>query len=67
MLTQADDFLAESEALHTLIAPLDGRALTQVTQFKGWTIEDVILHLHFWNGAADLATQNPKTFRTLIT
>ncbi|MFY0616335.1 MAG: TIGR03084 family protein [Shimia sp.] len=62
MLTQADDFLAESEILHTAIASLSDSELRQTTQFKGWTIEDVLIHLHFWNTSADLSASDEAAF-----
>jgi uncharacterized protein (TIGR03084 family) len=37
-----------------------------VTQFKGWTIEDVLVHLHFWNLAADISAQDADRFQVLI-
>ena len=63
MMQQAQDFLDESTALHGLIAPLSDAALREPTAFKGWTIEDVITHLHVWNKAADLALQDGEAFR----
>ena len=55
MLDQAEDFRAESRGLHALLDGVaDDRFRTQ-TQFKGWTIDTVIQHLHFFNIAAELA------------
>jgi uncharacterized protein (TIGR03084 family) len=53
-MEQAADFLAETEALGALLAPLPAEAFDEATQFKGWTVNDVIRHLHFWNRAAGL-------------
>lgn len=53
-MEQAADFLAETEALAGLLAPLREAAFDEATQFKGWTVNDVIRHLHFWNRAAGL-------------
>jgi uncharacterized protein (TIGR03084 family) len=53
-MEQAADFLAETEALATLLAPLPDEAFEEATQFKSWTLNDVIRHLHFWNRAAGL-------------
>ncbi len=55
MLEQAADFKEESDALHALLAPLDDAAFERSTQFKGWTINDVLQHLHYFNYAADLS------------
>lgn len=53
-MEQASDFLEESRALFEL---LDGRPdseFDKVTLFKGWTVNDVMRHLHFWNWMAEL-------------
>lgn len=63
MLQQAIDFRDESEALHALVAPLDAAALSEKTQFKGWSINDVIGHLHMWNWAADLSLRDGEAFQ----
>ena len=65
-LSQAEDFLEESEALYAAIAELDDEALRQVTQFKGWTIEDVLVHLHFWNRGADLSARDEAAFQDMV-
>ena len=65
-LSQAEDFLAESEALYAVIADLDDAGLRQPTQFKGWTIEDVLVHLHFWNRGADLSAQDEAAFQEMV-
>lgn len=62
-MQQARDFLEESEALQALIAPLSGDELRQPTAFKGWTIEDVVRHLHVWNRAAGLSLAGGGGFR----
>jgi len=59
---QARDFLAESEALHALVEPLTEADLERPTAFKGWTINDVIRHLHVWNRAADLSLTDDAAF-----
>ncbi len=61
-MQQADDFVADSEALHGLLMPLDDAAFATVTQFKGWTIGQVVQHLHFFNTMVDLALLDPTRF-----
>lgn len=61
-MEQAEDFLAESEALHALVEPLTDEALDRATAFKGWTVNDVIRHLHVWNRAADLSLTDGDAF-----
>ncbi len=53
-MQEAEDFRAESRALHALLAPLASERFTAPTQFKGWTINDVLQHLHVWNMMAGL-------------
>lgn len=48
-MQQAEDFRAESAALHHLLQPLDPACFDEPTQFKAWTINAVLQHLHFWN------------------
>lgn len=64
-LREARDFLAESEALYDVLAGLDASAFARKTQFKGWTVDDVLVHLHFWNRAADLSASDPDAFDAL--
>lgn len=64
-MQQAEDFREESDAL---AAALEGRSdaeWSRPTLFKGWTADDVIRHLHFWNRGADLALTDPDGFRDL--
>ena len=62
MMEQAQDFLDESMALHDLVEPLSDIELKRPTAFKGWTINDVVGHLHVWNHAADLTLADPERF-----
>lgn len=62
---QVADFRAESEALYAALRELDDDAMRAPTQFKGWTIEDVLRHLHFWNRAVDFARQGESAFAGL--
>jgi uncharacterized protein (TIGR03084 family) len=51
-MTQAEDFRAESEALYELLSKADAAHFDEPTQFKNWTINAVLQHLHFWNQMA---------------
>lgn len=53
-MEQATDFLEESRALHGLLSGRPDSEFDRVTQFKEWTINDVLRHLHFWNWMAQL-------------
>jgi uncharacterized protein (TIGR03084 family) len=59
---QPYDFKAESDALYELVKDLSDEELAQATQFKNWTIENVIGHLHMWNWAADKSLNEPEKF-----
>ena len=52
MISEAHDFLAESEAIYELINSNTDKCLQEVTAFKEWTLYDVIRHLHVWNEMA---------------
>ena len=66
MFTQVSDFKDEC----TAFADLVDRALvacgsvlfSQPTQFKHWTLNDILGHLHVWNWAADASLQDPERF-----
>ena len=53
-MQQAEDFRAESRALHGLVSGTAPIRYREPTQFKGWGIHDVLQHLHFWNRMAYL-------------
>lgn len=65
LLMEAADFGAESEVLHKLIDTLTPADWARPTGFKGWTVRDVIAHLHFWNQAADLSLHDEAGFKAL--
>jgi uncharacterized protein (TIGR03084 family) len=66
MLEQAADFQAESDQLLELLESLDDQDWRRETQFKHWTINDVIAHLHFFNYAADIALRDSNAFNRLM-
>jgi uncharacterized protein (TIGR03084 family) len=66
MFGQVSDFREESEALYQLMQPLDNEAFDTVTQFKQWTFNDILGHLHLWNHAADLSLTNETAFQGLL-
>ncbi|MFN3230730.1 MAG: TIGR03084 family metal-binding protein [Alphaproteobacteria bacterium] len=65
-LSTAWDFRDESDALYTLVAPLKSKDWERKTQFKDWTINDVIGHLHIWNHAALLSLQDEDAFSAFM-
>jgi uncharacterized protein (TIGR03084 family) len=66
MLQAAIDFRTESQALHDLIEPLDDVDFDRKTQFKDWTINHVLQHLHYFNRAADLSLTDEPAFLALL-
>jgi len=52
MLKQADDFYEESRDIHYILKNISEDKLDTVTQFKSWSFNDIIRHLHVWNIAA---------------
>ena len=62
---QPIDFRDESDALYDLLKPLSDADFERKSQFKDWSIHDVISHLHAWNYAADLSLSDPEKFTTL--
>lgn len=59
-MQQAEDFRQETRALHALVSSLPAETYSEPTQFKGWTILDVIRHLHFWNRMAHFQLSAPE-------
>ncbi len=58
MFQQVIDFRQESLALYALMEGLSDDEFHTQTQFKQWTINDIIGHLHMWNWAADLSLRD---------
>ena len=55
MLQQAYDFVKESDDIYKLLSNFSDTQLMVTTQFKNWTFNDIIGHLHVWNYAANLS------------
>ena len=51
-MQQAEDFRGESIALFELLGAADPACFNEPTQFKDWSINTVLQHLHFWNQMA---------------
>lgn len=65
-MQEAIDFREESDMIAALLADADEDIFAQVTQFKQWTIGDVIGHLHLWNVAALMTLEDPDGFKAFI-
>lgn len=62
MITEAEDFLQESDALHDLLAPVAEADHVLPTKFKDWTIDNILQHLHLFNLAAVHSLKEPERF-----
>jgi uncharacterized protein (TIGR03084 family) len=67
MLAQADDFRAEANELHGLLATLDDKDWDGATLFKAWTINDIVQHLHDSDLMAAASVAGPEPFTRLRT
>ena len=50
-MQQANDFLEEVDLLAQLLKSIPEDSFETVTQFKGWTVNDVVGHLHMFDVA----------------
>jgi uncharacterized protein (TIGR03084 family) len=65
-MQQAQDFFDESVALAELLAPLSDADYETPTLFKGWTINQILRHLHVWNIAAGKSLNGEDAFTALM-
>ena len=61
-MDQALDFLEDSRQLFNLLLDNPDENFKIKTQFKNWTIDDVIGHLHIFNFAANLSLKSSDEF-----
>lgn len=66
MMQQSKDFLEECDVLAALLTNADHDVWAMPTQFKGWSIEDVIAHLHMWNVAAGATLASREKFQSFF-
>ena len=48
MLKQAIDFFEESQDIYKILANISENSLDTTTQFKHWSFNDIIRHLHVY-------------------
>ena len=65
-LEQSIDFKEESISLYDLLKDKDDDVFNFNTQFKSWTINDVLYHLHVWNNAAYLSLTDEEKFSNFM-
>ena len=61
-MQQAGDFRQECNALADLLGAQPDYVFDRSTQFKSWSINDVIGHLHMFNAAARLTLKDDQQF-----
>ena len=62
MLSQAVDFKSEADELYQLLMTLDDAHWDRATQFKGWTVNDIVQHLHDGDLMAAASIAGPERF-----
>ncbi len=65
-MQQAANLRDESAALSDLLAPLYVAEFETPTLFKGWTINNILRHLHVWNIAAGKSLDGENAFRAFL-
>jgi uncharacterized protein (TIGR03084 family) len=65
MIPQVDDFRAEAAELHRLLAGLDDSDWSRPTQFKAWTTDDIVRHLHMGDAMALASASDDAAFAAL--
>lgn len=65
-LTEARDFFEESEALFQVVKDLSDDTLNTQTDFKDWTVNDVIAHLYYLNVMAEYSLTDESAFDTFM-
>ena len=66
-MQQAYDFLKESKLLYELLINRNESDFQLITQFKNWSINDVIGHLYLFNVAAIKTVDGAKSFDDFFT
>jgi uncharacterized protein (TIGR03084 family) len=65
-LSQALDFRDECDALYSALEKAPAEAWVEPTQFKGWTFDDVLGHLCFFDYAAEIAARSRDEVQALF-
>ena len=62
----AEDFRQESRTLAAAIEPLGAADYARPTLFKGWTVNDILGHLHMFNVAAERTLHSASAFEAFF-
>lgn len=63
----AQDFKTECGQIDDLLSGLSAKDFERATRFKGWTIGEIVEHLHLFNIAADKSLQGDSAFAEFAT
>jgi uncharacterized protein (TIGR03084 family) len=66
VLPQIEDLQAEADELHRLLATLKPADWQRATQFKQWTIDDIVQHLHIGDAMGLASATGPAAFDALL-
>ncbi len=66
MLEQARDYRDECACLHRLLLQLPDAQWSAPTQFKGWSADDIVGHLHLFDYAAGLTLDDAGALRAFF-
>ncbi|MCW5745226.1 MAG: TIGR03084 family protein [Alphaproteobacteria bacterium] len=66
MLQQIADLRDEADELRPLLATLPADGWRRATLFKGWTIDDILQHLHMGDTMALASATDPAAFDALV-
>lgn len=66
MLQQIGDVQAEGEEFYRLLASLSAADWSRATLFKGWTIDDIVKHLHMGDTMGLASATDPAAFAALL-
>ncbi len=66
MLQQIVDLQAEAEEFHRLLSSLTAADWPRPTLFKGWTIDDIVKHLHMGDTMGLASATDPAAFAALL-
>ena len=65
-MQQAFDFKEECDGLANCLSHIPNKNWETKTLFKNWTLNDILVHLHFWNEMADWSLTDVPRFQSRL-
>lgn len=65
-MQQADDFRLVCGQIADLLSGFSPDDFARRTAFKGWSVDEILRHLHVWNRAAHTSLTDPDEFDTFM-